>query len=430
MLLIMNGRIIAPGIKTDHMADLFIKDGIITPLSELPDDRRALTVLDAAGSFIAPGLVDMHVHFRDPGFLYKEDLMTGAAAAAAGGVTTAACMPNTSPVIDNAEAIADIISRAKAAPVTILPYAAVTLGQKGQALTDAAALKAAGAAALSDDGMPVMNAALLREAMKTAQAHDMLIISHCEDEELVKNYAVNEGAVSEKLGIPGRPAVAEALMVMRDVMLAKETGVRLHIAHVSTAGSVEIIRRAKTDGVRVTAETCPQYFTLTEDAVLTQGSMARVNPPLRTRQDVDAVLDGLLDGTIDAVATDHAPHSAAEKALPLEKAPSGMVGLETSLALTLTMLYHTGRLPLGRIVELMSTAPSKILGINKGRLDTGCTADLIIFDPDEPWTVDPDKFRSKSRNTPFKGMALKGKVKYTIAGGKIVYSEDLESNFL
>ena len=430
MLLIMNGRIIAPGIKTDHMADLFIKDGIITPLSELPDDRRALTVLDAAGSFIAPGLVDMHVHFRDPGFLYKEDLMTGAAAAAAGGVTTAACMPNTSPVIDNAEAIADIISRAKAAPVTILPYAAVTLGQKGQALTDAAALKAAGAAALSDDGMPVMNAALLREAMKTAQAHDMLIISHCEDEELVKNYAVNEGAVSEKLGIPGRPAVAETLMVMRDVMLAKETGARLHIAHVSTAGSVEIIRRAKTDGVRVTAETCPQYFTLTEDAVLTQGSMARINPPLRTRQDVDAVLDGLLDGTIDAVATDHAPHSAAEKALPLEKAPSGMVGLETSLALTLTMLYHTGRLPLGRIVELMSTAPSKILGINKGRLDTGCPADLIIFDPDEPWTVDPDKFRSKSRNTPFKGMALKGKVKYTIAGGKIVYSEDLESNFL
>ena len=422
MLLIMNGRIIAPGIKTDHMADLFIKDGIITPLSELPDDRRALTVLDAAGSFIAPGLVDMHVHFRDPGFLYKEDLMTGAAAAAAGGVTTAACMPNTSPVIDNAEAIADIISRAKAAPVTILPYAAVTLGQKGQALTDAAALKAAGAAALSDDGMPVMNAALLREAMKTAQAHDMLIISHCEDEELVKNYAVNEGAVSEKLGIPGRPAVAEALMVMRDVMLAKETGARLHIAHVSTAGSVEIIRRAKTDGVRVTAETCPQYFTLTEDAVLTQGSMARINPPLRTRQDVDAVLDGLLDGTIDAVATDHAPHSAAEKALPLEKAPSGMVGLETSLALTLTMLYHTGRLPLGRIVELMSTAPSKILGINKGRLDTGCPADLIIFDPDEPWTVDPDKFRSKSRNTPFKGMALKGKVKYTIAGGKVVYA--------
>jgi len=422
MLLIMNGRIIAPGIKTDHMADLFIKDGIITPLSELPDDRRALTVLDAAGSFIAPGLVDMHVHFRDPGFLYKEDLMTGAAAAAAGGVTTAACMPNTSPVIDNAEAIADIISRAKAAPVTILPYAAVTLGQKGQALTDAAALKAAGAAALSDDGMPVMNAALLREAMKTAQAHDMLIISHCEVEELVKNYAVNEGAVSEKLGIPGRPAVAETLMVMRDVMLAKETGARLHIAHVSTAGSVEIIRRAKTDGVRVTAETCPQYFTLTEDAVLTQGSMARVNPPLRTRQDVDAVLDGLLDGTIDAVATDHAPHSAAEKALPLEKAPSGMVGLETSLALTLTMLYHTGRLPLGRIVELMSTAPSKILGINKGRLDTGCPADLIIFDPDEPWTVDPDKFRSKSRNTPFKGMALKGKVKYTIAGGKVVYA--------
>ena len=219
-----------------------------------------------------------------------------------------------------------------------------------------------------------------------------------------------------------RPAAAEAAMIARDCMLAELTGGRLHVAHVSTAGSVEIIRRAKTDGVRVTAETCPQYFTLTEDAVLTQGSMARINPPLRTRQDVDAVLDGLLDGTIDAVATDHAPHSAAEKALPLEKAPSGMVGLETSLALALTMLYHTGRLPLGRIVELMSTAPSRILGIQKGRIDTGCDADLVIFDPDEQWTVDPDKFRSKGRNTPFKGMTLKGKVKYTIVGGKIVYS--------
>jgi dihydroorotase len=250
----------------------------------------------------------------------------------------------------------------------------------------------------------------------------MLVISHCEDADLAGNFAVNEGLVSEKLGIPGRPAIAEALMVMRDVMLAKETGARLHIAHVSTALSVEIIRRAKADGVRVTAETCPQYFTLTEEAVLTLGSMARVNPPLRTQQDVDAVVKGLLDGTIDVIATDHAPHSPEEKALPLDKAPSGITGLETSLALALTMLYHTGKLPLNRIVELMSTAPSRILGIQKGRIDTGCDADLVIFDPDEPWTVDPDKFRSKGRNTPFKGMTLKGKVKYTIVGGKIVYS--------
>jgi dihydroorotase len=333
-------------------------------------------------------------------------------------------MPNTSPVIDTADAVADILSRAGYAPVNILSYAAVTLGQKGRALTDAAALKAAGAAALSDDGMPVMNAALLRDAMRAARAVDMLVISHCEDADLAGDYAVNEGFVSEKLGIPGRPAIAEALMVMRDVMLAKETGARLHVAHVSTALSVEIIRRAKADGVRVTAETCPQYFTLTEEAVLTHGSMAKVNPPLRTRQDVDAVVKGLLDGTIDAIATDHAPHSPEEKALPLDKAPSGISGLETSLGLALTMLYHTGKMPLDRVIELMSTAPSRILSIRKGRIDTGFDADLVIFDPDEPWTVDPDKFRSKGRNTPFKGMTLKGKVKYTIVSGKIVYSAD------
>ena len=419
MLLIKNGRMTNNG---DETTDLLIKDGKIVPPDELPDDRQALTVIDARGCILAPGLVDMHVHFRDPGFLYKEDLISGSDAAAAGGVTTVACMPNTSPVIDSAEAVADSISRAIKAPINILTYAAVTLGQKNQALTDAAVLKASGAVALSDDGMPVMNAALLRAAMNAAKKLDMLIISHCEDADLVKNYAVNEGIISEKLGIPGRPAVAEELMVMRDVILARETGARLHIAHVSTAGSVEIIRRAKAAGVLVSAETCPQYFTLTENEVLLQGALAKVNPPLRTSKDVEAIIRGLTDGTIDAIATDHAPHSADEKSLSLEKAPSGMVGLETSLSLALTMLYHTGKLPLGRIIELMSANPSKILGINKGQISIGSDADLVIFDPDEAWTVDPKKFRSKGRNTPFSGMTLRGKVKYTIARGKIVFS--------
>jgi dihydroorotase len=422
MLLITNGRVVDPVSGTDSFTYIFIKDGKIAPLHMLPDDRSALTVLDAGGLIVAPGLVDMHVHFRDPGFQYKEDLMSGAAAAAAGGVTTALCMPNTSPVIDTAEAVSDILTRAKSAPVNILPYAAVTFGQKGEALTDAAALKTAGAAALSDDGIPIMNAALLREAMKAAKKLGLLIVSHCEDAGLVQNYAVNEGIISEKLGIPGRPAIAEELMVMRDIMLAHETGARLHIAHVSTARSVEIIRRAKASGVNVTAETCPQYFTLTEDEILTQGAMARVNPPLRTQKDVDAIIAGLMDGTIDAVATDHAPHSADEKALPLDKAPSGMVGLETSLGLALTKLYHTGILPLDRIVKLMSSNPAKILGINKGRIAPGDAADLVLFDPAAPWTVTPEEFRSKGRNTPFAGMPLKGKVKYTIVGGKIVYS--------
>lgn len=421
MLLIKNGRVIDPGSKTDKSIDLFIKDGKIASLDQLPQNGGQVTVLDAAGLIVAPGLVDMHVHFRDPGFLYKEDLMSGAQAAAAGGVTTVACMPNTSPAIDSSDVIADIMSRAKNAPVTILPYGAVTVGQKGIALTDAAALKAAGAVALSDDGIPVMNAALLREAMKAAKALDLLISSHCEDAELVKNYAVNEGAVSEKLGIPGRPAIAEELMVMRDVLLAQETGAKIHIAHVSTAGTVHIIRQAKASGVCITAETCPQYFTLTEDEILTQGAMARVNPPLRRAADVKAILEGLSDGTIDAIATDHAPHSHAEKSLPLTEAPSGMVGLETSLGITLTALYHTGRLALDRVVELMSVKPANILGIGKGRIQIGDDADIVIFDPNETWTVDPEVFKSKGRNTPFKGMALRGKVRYTLASGKIVY---------
>lgn len=424
MLLIRNGRVIDPVTKTDKMTDLFIKDGKIVLPGELPENLSAVTVIDAAGDIVAPGLVDMHVHFRDPGFLYKEDVFSGAEAAAAGGVTTAVCMPNTNPAIDSAEAVFDIINRTKNTGVTILPYAAVTVGQKGQILTDVSALKSAGAAALSDDGMPVMNAALLRDGMKMAKQHDMLISSHCEDADLVKNHAVNEGVISEKLGLPGRPAIAEELMVMRDILLAADTGARLHIAHVSTAGSVEIIRRAKADGIRVTAETCPQYFTLTEEAVLTLGSMARVNPPLRTKKDMEAILAGLLDGTIDAVATDHAPHSQAEKDRPLAEALSGMVGLETSLGLTLTALFHTGLMPLSRIVELMSSNPSKILGINKGSLRIGDDADIVIFNPNITWTVDPEKFRSKGRNTPFSGWTLKGKVRYTIAGGKLIYKGD------
>jgi dihydroorotase len=308
--------------------------------------------------------------------------------------------------------------------VNILPYGAVTIGQKGLELADAASLQKAGAAALSDDGMPVMNAALLREAMLTAKKLGLMISSHCEDAELVKNYAVNEGMSSKKLGLQGRPAIAEELMVARDAMLAKDTGARIHIAHVSTAGSVDIIRKAKAAGVRITAETCPQYFTLTEDKILLQGALAKVNPPLRTTCDIEAIIAGLSDGTIDAIATDHAPHSMAEKALPLTEAPSGMVGLETSLALALMALYHTGKLTISSIIEFMSLRPSEILGISKGRIAIGDDADIVIFDPDAAWTVDPERFRSKGHNTPFAGMTLKGKVKQTIVGGKLVYKGD------
>ena len=421
MLLIKNGRIVDPGTETDRPGDLLIVDGRLAPLAALPDNLAGVDVLDAAGCIVSPGLVDMHVHFRDPGFLYKEDLFSGAEAAAVGGVTTVACMPNTSPVLDSPDAVADIVRRAAKAAVNILPYAAVTAGQKGEVLTDAAALQNAGAVGLSDDGLPVMSAALMREAMTAAERLGLFISSHCEDAGLVKNYSVNEGAVSERLGLPGRPAIAEELMIQRDALLAQETGARVHIAHVSTARSVEIIRRAKADGVRITAETCPQYFTLTDTAVLKLGSAAKVNPPLRTPADVDAILRGLADGTLDALATDHAPHAAHEKALPLTEAPSGMVGLETSLGLALTALYHTGILSLSRVIALMSLQPAKILGLPKGRLAPGDAADLVIFDPEEHWTVAPEHFKSKGRNTPFAGMELRGRVKNTIVGGKIVY---------
>jgi dihydroorotase len=417
IILVKGGNV--PGVST-RTADILIENGIISSISEKIPETSDMVILDASGLVVVPGLVDMHVHFRDPGYEYKEDILTGAAAAACGGVTTCCCMPNTSPVADNAKTIEYIVNKAKKAPVRVLPYGAVTVGQKGRELTDFAALKAAGAVALSDDGCPVQSAGLMRRAMLLARENNLLIISHCEDAGMVMDYAVNEGAMSRKLGIPGRPAIAEEIMVARDAMLAAETGAKVHIAHVSTAGSVEIIRKAKATGAGITAETCPQYFSLTEDEVLRQGALARVNPPLRTKDDVAAIIRGLADGTIDAIATDHAPHSSDEKAMSLTKAPSGMIGLETSLALTLKFLYHTGELNLDKIIALMSANPAGILGINAGTLEEGSIADIVIFDADEKWTVYPDQFKSKARNTPFAHMSLRGKVKHTIAGGKII----------
>lgn len=421
MLLIKNARILDPGFTALQTADIFIKDGEIAPLDAASNDTNALRVLNADGLVAAPGLVDMHVHFRDPGFTYKEDVFSGARAAAAGGVTTVACMPNTAPVIDSAPLTASFLKRAAKACVTVLTYGAVTTGQKGVELTDTSALKASGVIGLSDDGQPVVSAAIMRAALKASKVNGLFISSHCEDLDLVGHYALNEGRVSEQLGLPGRPAIAEELMAMREAMLARETGARVHIAHVSTARTVDIIRRAKADGVLITAETCPQYFTLTEDEIIKQGSMAKVNPPLRTQNDVDAVIEGLIDGTLDAIVTDHAPHSIDEKALPLTQAPSGMVGLETSFGLALTALYHTGKLPLERIISLMSCNPAAILGIPKGHIRIGDAGDIVLFDPDEDWTVDPGQFQSKGRNTPFTGRRLRGKVKCTIRSGEIVY---------
>jgi len=374
--------------------DILIKDGKIIQITENIPETADMTVIDAGGLLVAPGLVDIHVHFREPGFEYKEDISTGAKAAAAGGITTCCCMPNTSPVADRKEIIKRIAEKASKTPITVLPVGAVTIGQQGRELTDIKSLKSAGIAALSDDGMPIKSDELMREALQEASKNDLLIISHCEEEEP---------------------------MVARDVKLASETGARVYIAHVSTADAIETIRKAKAKEVKVTAETCPHYFSLTEEIVAKKGANAKMSPPLRTKKDVEAVIKGLCDGTIDAIVTDHAPHSIEEKALPLEEAPNGIIGLETSLALALTYLYHTGKLGIDRIIELMSTKPAEILNLDAGIIKIGSVADIVIFDPDEKWIVEPEKFKSKARNTPFDKLELRGRVKYTISRGEIVY---------
>ncbi|MCI8303293.1 MAG: dihydroorotase [Lawsonibacter sp.] len=420
-LLIKNGRVIHPVTGAILLQDVLAENGRIS-LLERGIACEADQVIDASRLAVAPGLVDMHVHLRDPGLTYKEDILTGCAAAARGGVTSMACMANTSPAVDCPEQVAYVLERAgQANGVEVYPIAALSKGLRGEEPTDAEALRRAGAVALSDDGCNVDNANLMRDVLIRARQLEMPVLCHCEDTSMVAGRAVNEGSVSRQLWLEGRPAIAEEIMVMRDAMLAEETGARVHICHVSTARSVEIIRRMKKKGVPITCETCPQYFTLTEDEVLTQGALARVNPPLRTQKDVQGIIAGLRDGTIDVIATDHAPHSAEEKARSLSRAPSGMIGLETSLAVTLTQLYHTKKMDLPGILQRMSTNPADLLRLARGHMSLGAVADLVIFDPDEEWTVDPEQFASKARNTPFAGWKLKGRVKYTIVKGRVIY---------
>ena len=373
-----------------------VRQRTVPCLTCLTDEPSPCRIIDATGLVVAPGLVDIHVHFREPGFEYKEDILTGAAAAAAGGLTTCCCMPNTLPVIDSKEILDYVTDKAKSAEIKVLPLGAVTIGQKGEELTDFKALIKAGAVALSDDGVTIKNDEIMRAALLKAKESDILIISHCEEEEP---------------------------MVKRDIKLAEETGSRVHIAHVSTASAVETIRNAKSRGVKVTAEAAPHHFSLTEEAVAEKGTLAKMSPPLRKQKDVDAIIQGLCDGTIDAIATDHAPHSIEEKTLPYNEAPNGVIGLESLLAVTLTSLYHTDKLSLAEIIKLVSTNPAEILTLDAGQFKGGRIADIVIFDPDEEWTVDPSKFRSKARNTPFGGKKLRGKVKYTISRGQLVYQD-------
>ncbi len=423
-LLIQNATVVGPAEGISGQVDLLLEHGMITAAGEGLQAPGAM-VLDARGLLVCAGLIDMHTHLRDPGQTHKETLETGCRAAAKGGFTSLACMANTDPVTDTPELLRALRARGAALGlVNLYPVGAVTRGLKGQELTDLEGLMEAGALAFSDDGVPIMRTDLLREAFRRTEKLGVPILSHCEDAELVRNYAVNEGPVSRVLEIPGRPAIAEELMVQRDIMLAAEFGAPVHICHVSTKGAIERIRQAKEQGLLVTCETCPHYFALTEQEILTRGTMAKVNPPLRTPEDLGAVLEGLRDGTIDVIATDHAPHAADEKALPLAEAPSGISGLETALAAALTYLYHTGMMSLDDILSKMTAEPAFILGLSRGCLAVGEAADLILFDPDEEWTVDPEQFVSMGHNTPFAGLTLKGRVKASVMGGNVTWKEE------
>ncbi len=420
-LLITGGRVIDPASGFDKICDVLIEDGKVAGIGEgiKAEDAK---VIDATGKIVAPGLIDMHCHLREPGQEYKEDIESGTRAAAHGGFTSVCCMPNTSPVLDNAALIEFVINKAKkVGSANVFPVGAVSVGLKGELLAEIGDMKASGAVAISDDGRPVAKPELMRRAMEYADMFDMPVISHCEDQSLVAGGSMNEGAVATRLGLKGIPNAAEDVQIARDVILAKETGKRVHIAHVSTAGGVEIIRQAKKQGVRVTAETCPHYFTLTEDACDGYNTNAKMNPPLRTQKDLEAVIEGLADGTLDAIVTDHAPHHIDEKDVEFAAALNGIVGFETALGLGITYLVKGNKLSLIELLKKMTINPAEILKLNKGRVAENADADLVIFSLDEPYQVEVENFASKSKNSPYDGFTLCGRVDYTILGGKVVY---------
>lgn len=421
MILIKNGRMVDPASGIDEALDVVLEDGRIKALGKFPKTEAYEEVIDAAGKIVAPGLVDIHVHFRDPGLTYKEDIVTGAAAAAAGGYTTVVCMANTKPVVDSVEVLSELLGRMKQLPIHVLSAAAVTKGLQGKELTDMRALRAAGAAGFTDDGIPIMDSALLFEAMKLAKELDAPISLHEEDPALIAAAGINQGPVSKQLNFGGAPALAEESLVARDCMLALRSGARVDIQHISSGVSVDVVRAMKGLGAGVFAEVTPQHFSLTEQAALERGALAKVNPPLRGEADRYALIRGLKDGTIDFIATDHAPHSPEEKARELAQAPSGMIGLETALALGVTNLVRKGHLTMLQLLEKMTVNPARFYGLDAGTLRAGAPADLVIFDEREKWTVEEDKFRSKSRNSPFTGMELYGKVYCTICGGNVAY---------
>ncbi len=433
MIIIKGGKVIDPKSGFSGDADLAIRDGKILQVRK-PDEAwmEAVTaaenggsepvqVIDAAGLTAAPGLVDVHVHFRDPGFTYKEDILTGAGAAAKGGFTTVVCMANTNPRVDTPETLRYVLEKGKKTGIHVLSCAAVSRDFDGKTLTDMEAMKAAGAVGFTDDGIPIQDGAFLRRAMEEAARLGLPISLHEEDPAFIRENGINHGAVSAQLGIYGSPSLAEDAMVARDCMIALDTGAVVDIQHISSGNAVAMVRLAKSLGARVWAEVTPHHFSLTEEAVLTHGSLAKMNPPLRTRRDRDQLIEGLKDGTIDLIATDHAPHSREEKEAPLTQAPSGIIGLETALALGITNLVKAGHLTMMELIEKMSLNPARLYGLDCGYLAAGGPADLVLFDEEEVWTA--GDYVSKADNSPFTGRRLTGRVRWTICAGEAVYRD-------
>ncbi len=419
-ILIKNGRVIDPSRSIDDTLDILVEEGKIKETGKGLKAPGAETI-DAKGMLVVPGLIDMHVHLRDPGLEYKEDIVSGTKAAAAGGFTSVACMPNTKPVNDNKTVTAYILDKARReGVVNVFPIGAITQGSKGEAMAEMGELKESGCVAVSDDGHPVANAELMRRALEYARGMGIMVISHVEEKALVGEGVMNEGFVSTELGLKGIPRVAEDIATTRDVFLAEYTQSPIHIAHVSTRGAVRVVREAKARGVKVTCETAPHYFSLTDDAVRGYETNAKMNPPLREADDVAAIKSGLADGTIDAIATDHAPHHLDEKDIEFNLALNGIIGLETSLPLALR-LVEEGVLDIKALVEKMSCNPAKILGLGRGTLNQGAPADITVIDPDREWTVAAEGLASKSKNSPWLGATMKGCAAYTIVGGKVVY---------
>ncbi len=420
-ILIKNGRILDPSLQKDEIGDLYIKDGKIQK-AEKGLETKADRVIDADGCFVMPGLIDIHVHLRDPGQEYKETIESGSAAAAKGGFTTIVAMPNTVPVIDNKDRVSYVKNKAEmVSPIHVIQAGAITVGQKDQEITDIEGMVQAGAGALSEDGKSVMNMKIYREAMKEAARLNVPVLAHCEDKSLAGGGCMNEDEKAKELNLPGICNATEDVIIARDIILAHETGARLHLCHCSTKGSVEILRQAKQAGYDVTGEVCPHHFTLTTEDISTDNPNYKMNPPLRSEEDKKALIEGLKDGTMDVISTDHAPHGAKEKQGSMRNAAFGIVGLETSVALTMTELVEKGILTPLQMAEKMSYNPAKVLGISKGTLQEGADADVTIIDPKAAYKIDKETFVSKGRNTPFDGKKVKGRVIFTICDGNIVY---------